>query len=162
MKALHRMVQRSILSMVGVLASFAAACTSAIDEEAWQYRGSLEWFATQAQPVLAARCSNPSCHGNAARPLSIYAQHHFRLHAKETFLDSPLRAEELQHNLIQASIFTADPPDPTSALLLQKALAKSAGGIGHLHTEVFTDANDYDYQRLLTWLEQASAQEEVP
>ena len=109
--------------------------------------GSVESFAEWAQPVFAARCANPSCHGNAERPLSLYAVHRHRMNRDEVYLDAPLNDEELEHNLVQASLFVVDIDEPSQSLLLTKPLGDHAG------VSVFIDSADYDYLRLHAWIE---------
>ncbi|MEB2324747.1 MAG: hypothetical protein OZ921_19685 [Sorangiineae bacterium] len=138
-----------------------AACAWPTSEP-WPSFGTLDEFVTQAQPVLAARCSNPSCHGNPDRPLSVFAVHRYRLNAADTFLDAPLTREEQELNFARASAFLLEVGDASHSLLLAKPLAARAGGAGHDAVEVFGDREDYDYRRLRGWVEQALAAREAP
>lgn len=132
-----------------------SGCVGSEDVEPLPLGGGLEGFATRAQPVLAARCANPSCHGSAERPLSLFATHRYRRSAERVYMDEPLTEEELRHNFLQAAAFSLDCAEASQCLLLTKPLAVDAGGSGHANIEVFLDTSDYDYQRLRSWIELA-------
>lgn len=132
------------------------ACVAGAGTEPWPAAGSVAVFAEEAQPVLAARCANPSCHGTAARPLSLYAVHRHRLDEDDDFLDAPLSDEELAHNLRQVSRFLVGVDEAARSLLLTKPLS------GHAGVEVFHDARDHDYRRLHAWIESVLAEGGAP
>jgi hypothetical protein len=119
--------------------------------EEWPRFGGLDAFVEQAQPVLAARCANPSCHGRPERPLALFAVHRHRLDPADTFLDDPLTEEELRHNFNQTTAFLLDVSEPDESLLLVKPRSEHAGVV------VFGDAADYDHVRLREWIELALA-----
>ncbi|MCC6999967.1 MAG: hypothetical protein IT370_35540 [Deltaproteobacteria bacterium] len=124
--------------------------------------GGVAAFVVTAQPVLTARCANPSCHGNAARPLSLFAVHRHRMDSADTFLDAPLTGAEERHNFLQASAFLLGVDRAAHSLLLTQPLAVRAGGDGHAGVEVFADTEDFDYRRLRAWAATALGEEEGP
>ena len=128
------------------------ACVDSDGTEALPVFGSLAAFAERAQPVFEARCANPSCHGSADRPLSVYAVHRHRLDRADVYLDAPLTEDELRHNHLQASIFLVGLDDASRSLLLTKPLS------GHAGVEVFAEPSDYDCQRLRAWIDSAIAE----
>lgn len=127
----------------------ASACTLGGEPEDFPVSGDVVAFAEQAQPVFAARCASPSCHGSVERPLSLYAVHRFRIDPADANLDAPLSDEELHYNLLRASAFLLDIDHASQSLLLTKPLAHHAG------VEVFVDDADYDCRRLRSWIEGA-------
>ncbi len=133
---------------VAVLALLA--CASCLDAPAPQDlpRAELAPFVDQAQPVLEARCANPSCHGTGERPLAVFAVRRYRLDAGDTHVDAPLTDEELRLNLLRAALFTVDVPHARDSLLLVKPLS------GHADVDVFTSAEEYDYRRLEAWVDE--------
>lgn len=141
----------------------AGACRGPAPELAPLPRfGTTASFVERAQPVLVAGCANPSCHGNAERPLSLFAVHRYRLEPADTWVDAPLTAAEEQHNFLQCSAFLLGLDTPEHSQLLTKPLAVRAGGSGHSGVEVFVDREDYDYRRLLWWVETALAERSGP
>ncbi len=131
----------------------AGACVDAGDTEPLPIAGGLDAFLELAQPVLAARCANPSCHGNADRPLAVYAVHRHRMDPRDVYVDTPLSDEELRHNFVQASVFLLGVRDASQCPLLTRPLAVEAGGSGHASVAIFAGTADYDYQRLHAWIE---------
>lgn len=117
----------------------------------------IEAFAAEAQPVLAARCANPSCHGNPWRPLALYAVRRHRLDPADTHLEAPLTEAELRLNLLHTLGLLATADDPADSLLLRKPLAVGAGGVAHAGGAQFADPLSHDYQRLLRWARGAVA-----
>ncbi|MBK7859691.1 MAG: hypothetical protein IPJ65_13945 [Archangiaceae bacterium] len=138
-----------------LLAALLAACAGSGEGAPEPGAGSLDDFVALAQPVLEGRCANPSCHGNAARPLSLYAVHRFRLEPGALWLDAPLSERELRHNFRQASVFVEGASEPERVRLLLKPLSARAGGGGHAGVEVFAERDDYGYRALLAWVEAA-------
>jgi hypothetical protein len=117
----------------------------------------VDYFRCNVQPVLAARCAFPACHGSARRPLSIYAPGRMRF---EVGWDRPTEAitqPELDSNYAIASGFTT-----TTATgqpwLLAKPLAPAAGGYYHRASDLFGDedvflaTSDPGYQLLANWI----------
>lgn len=128
-----------------VLAFLAGGCASEVTEAL--PLGTWDLFVSQAEPVLAERCANPSCHGNDARPLSLFATHRHRLAPEERFLDTPLSEEELTRNYWRAAAFVVGLTDPGECQLLTRPSTEHAG------VRVFADESDYDYERLSEWVE---------
>jgi hypothetical protein len=154
------------LSAFGSLAAFRCAsvwlvgygglsCVVVDESEPWPVTGTLESFRLQAQPVLARRCATPGCHGNGERSLAIYAETYYRRDLADLSNGSPLDDNELWQNYVQVSAFVVGAKRAEDSLLLSKALAKDAGGIGHLVTQAFTSREDPDYVELQQWLELA-------
>lgn len=109
-------------------------------------------FAEAVQPVLAARCGNPSCHGRTARPFAIYSQRNWRLDPARTHLDEPLTETELRHNYDTSCVFASEAASPAEALLVLKPLAETAG-VAHGGGVIFDGTSDRDYLTLLRWIE---------
>lgn len=106
-------------------------------------------FVATVQPVLAARCANPTCHGRADRPLEVFAPQLHRLDERRLFLDEPLTAEETRRNFDRARAFAAD------GLLLSKPLA---GGAGHAGGAQFADEEEPEWQALRDWVDAEAAE----
>ncbi len=117
--------------------------------------GDPEVFAAEVQPVLAAGCSNPSCHGNAGRPLEVYAPFMHRLDPDRVHLDEPITEAELVLNRLRAAAFLRDCDDPDLSALLTKPLAPAAGGCEHTGGTVYEDDSEPDYQTLRAWASEA-------
>ncbi|MBI2895090.1 MAG: hypothetical protein HYY06_16155 [Deltaproteobacteria bacterium] len=111
-------------------------------------------FREDVQPILATRCGNPTCHGRADRPFSIYSAGAYRADPARTFLDEPLTPEELAQNYIGACGFALEleSTSPSSCELLQKPLAIDAGGMGHLGGDVWIDERDREYRTVEAWV----------
>lgn len=120
----------------------------------------MQAFREHAEPVLMERCANPSCHGRSDRPLSLYAPQRHREDSADTFLTTPLTEREHLRNYLQSRSFVASPAGRSE--LLRKPLDRSSGGSGHEGGAIFRDTSDYDYRRLLTWLEQELAADPEP
>lgn len=117
-------------------------------------------FASAVQPVLEARCANPSCHGNDNRALEIYAPELHRLNPDEVFLKTALTHTELRANFLRASAFIDDFDGSSS--LLRKPLAEAQGGMGHEGGVCFESRDDAEWQVLRGWVRDALASEEAP
>lgn len=108
-------------------------------------------FESAVQPVLAARCASPECHGRPERPFSTYAPLRFRADPARTHVDEPLDAAELLHNYVASNLF-AEAGDPAEApALTRKPLAERAG-VFHGGGVVFDDPSDPDYAALAAWV----------
>lgn len=114
-------------------------------------------FRCTVQPVLAARCAFPACHGSARRPLALYAPGRERY---QIGWDRPTQAitpYELDANYRVVLGFTT-----TTATgepwLLAKPLATTAGGYYHRGADVyatedvFVSKSDPGYQILASWI----------
>lgn len=110
-----------------------------------------EVFAARVQPVLAARCASPACHGSDRRRLRVYAPGFFRADPARVHRDEPLSPEELRANERSAAAFALDVA-PEESLLVTKPL----GRVPHLGGRVFA-APDDDCDALIAWLRTAEA-----
>ncbi|MCP4872048.1 MAG: hypothetical protein GY898_25365 [Proteobacteria bacterium] len=112
-------------------------------------------FEVEVQPVLEAGCANPSCHGNADRPLEVYARFQYRLDPDRLYLDEPITADELTHNRRSAAGFLVGFAAAARSPLLTKPLAHDAGGAHHAGGVVFGDAQEPGYRALKAWADGA-------
>ena len=137
-------------------------CASGLDGAASDAPLDHEYFRCNVQPVLAARCSYPACHGSALRPLSLYAPGRMRYGVSWDRPKEPMTMTELDMNFAVAGGFTSASP-AGEPLLLAKPLDTSAGGYYHrgadLYTagDVFMTKDDPGYQMLASWIAGASA-----
>ncbi len=108
-----------------------------------------EAFEAEVQPVLEARCANPSCHGRPERPLSTFAPGRYRASAGDTYADTPLTPAELTRNYLSSCALAAYEGRPEDALLVAKPLAAV-----HYHggDAVFAGDRDTDYRTLVAWI----------
>ena len=145
-----------VKSLLVVAAASAVSC--AVDNPPMQI-GSLdrEYFRCNVQPVLAARCAFPACHGSARRPLSLYAVGRMRYQVGWDRPTEPLTATELESNFRIASGFSTATATG-DVWLLVKPLDTAAGGYYHRGADlyggqdVFLDTTDPDYQTLASWI----------
>lgn len=134
-----------------------ASCAGALDEPAPQTRFDRELFRCAVQPVLAARCAFPACHGDARRPLSLFAPGRMRYAVGWDRPTEPLTDAELATNFTVASGFATSSATGT-AWLLAKPLAAEGGGYFHRGAElyaagdVFASTDDAGYQLLARWI----------
>lgn len=135
-----------------VVASATAGCLGSPEPVAIPTFGGVGPFEQTAQPVLVERCANPSCHGNAGRPLSLYGVRRHRKDARDNFAETPLTSEETAHNHAQASAFLLGVDRASDSLLLKKPL-----GDAHAGGAVFEDETEEAYVRLRAWCEAAVA-----
>lgn len=115
------------------------------------------YFRCDVQPVLAARCAFPACHGSARRPLSIFAPGRMRYQVGWDRPTAAITQQELDTNFAIAAGFTT-----TTATgkpwLLAKPLAPAAGGYYHRASDlfgsedVFLATTDPGYQILANWI----------
>ncbi len=139
-------------------ALLAVAMTGCIDgpgRQGWaldDLDADYSYFVNVAQPVLAADCSNPSCHGAAERPLELYAVHQHRVDPDDVFLDTPLTDVELWRNFVRSRAFALDARDPADASLVRKPLDPAEGGTKHVGGIQYGDTDNPGYQALLTWI----------
>jgi hypothetical protein len=137
-----------VLAIAGCAVDNPAAPTGSLDRE---------YFRCNVQPVLAARCAFPACHGTQRRPLTIYAPGRERYQVGWDRPTEPITQFELDANFGIASGFTT-----TTATgepwLLAKPLATSAGGYYHRgadlygNSDVFVTKDDTGYQLLASWI----------
>lgn len=112
-------------------------------------------FEAEVQPVLAARCANPACHGSADRPLRVFAPELHRLDPARTHLREPLTDEELLRNAEATAAMLVDFLDAEDSPLLTKPLAEEAGGSAHVGGAQFDDPYEADYQAIRRWSQHA-------
>jgi hypothetical protein len=139
------MVKRAVMVLL------AAACVEPPPPDAIP-EGDLESFAATVQPVLDARCADPTCHGRPERPLRTYSPGRFRADPARTFLDEPLDDAELAANARMVAAFAVDSADVDDCLVLRKPLALAAGGCGHGGGEIFASRDDRELRALRAWL----------
>lgn len=113
--------------------------------------GDLTQFAASVQPVLAARCADPTCHGRDDRPLAVYATRRFRMEPERVFLEEPIDADEIAANARSVASFMIG-SRADDCPVLRKPLAESEGGAHHLGGEIFTTRDDREYRALRAWL----------
>lgn len=135
------------------------ACVDGLGPATPMPPASYSQFVTEVQPVLADRCAAPSCHGDASRPLEVFAPRRHRLDPAATFLALPLTDDELWHNYLGACAFLVDVIDPAGCELLTKALSPSFGGAEHEGGVIFADPSDRGYDALRRWVVGALAEE---
>lgn len=111
-----------------------------------------EEYVQSVQPILGFGCGNPSCHGDARRPLSIYSPQQYRRNSADIFTSSPLTEGELRENYERARSFAVDYGQ--GPLLLTKPLAEDVGGARHLEGgDIFYSIEDRDYRILKAWID---------
>lgn len=139
-----------LVALLGVASALLAACLSEPASEPVP-EGDLESFAATVQPVLAARCAEPTCHGRDDRPLAVYATRRFRADPERVFLEEPIDAAELEANARNVAAFMIG-NRADDCLVLRKPLAASEGGARHVGGEIFTTRDDREYRALRAWL----------
>lgn len=132
-----------------------AACVQGPEEGAPFPVGDLARFETEVQPTLSASCANPSCHGQALRPLQVFAPFQHRLDPALLWRDLPLTQDELTRNQERALALIAGVAAAEESLLLRKPLAAEAGGMSHEGGVVFEDRSDAGWITLHGWAEAA-------
>jgi hypothetical protein len=116
-----------------------------------------DYFRCNVQPVLAARCAFPACHGTRTRPLALYAPGRERYQVGWDRPTEPITETELAANFAVASGFTTTMATG-EPWLLAKPLSPSAGGYYHRGSDlfgsedVFLTTTDTGYQRLAAWI----------
>lgn len=120
------------------------------------------FFECEVQPVLQTRCANFACHGDQARAYVVYAPARLRIDGSNNIAEGfqPTTALELAGNLDGARAFS-DGARPDQSLLLLKPLDTGAGGYQHFgrgyQGDVFAGAGDAGYQKILEWINGATA-----
>ena len=107
-----------------------------------------ELFVGGVEAMLERRCAVPSCHGNARRPLSIYAPDRYRMDPSRVRLVEPLSAAELAANERSTSAFALGITSAAQSLLVTKSL----GSVYHQGGVLWTSVDEPECQTLLTWL----------
>lgn len=133
-------------------AALLAACSVPVEDATAVRWLDADAFEADVQPILAARCGNPSCHGRPDRPFAVYSPLQWRADAARTHLPEPLTDDELAHNYTAACVFVTEAGWPDDALLLRKPLAEAAGTY-HGGGPVFDGTSDDDYRTVRAWVE---------
>ncbi len=110
------------------------------------------FFAARVQPILAARCATPVCHGSERRRLRVYAPGLFRRDPRRLHRDEALTDDEVRANALSAEAFAAG-ASAEESLLVTKPLDR----VPHLGGRVFTLPDD-DWDTLVAWLRTGEAQ----
>lgn len=108
-------------------------------------------FDSHVQPILEARCGNPTCHGSASRALSIYSVLNWRADPEDTFRHDALTEEEMLHNFSVSSALSSEGDTPDETLFLRKTLGEAAETF-HEPGGVLSERHR-DFLVLRTWVE---------
>ena len=134
-----------------ILVAIASACGPTEPSLQPASQPSFAVFETGVQPILAARCANPTtCHGQPDRPLSIYARHAYRADPADVFSDPPLTDRELRSNFDRARSFATAVGD--LAPLLSKPLDPAISGVDHTGGIQFYAREEYEYLEIESWI----------
>ena len=133
-----------------VLLILLAGCVTGPGESTLP-EGDPDVFAADVQPILAARCGNPACHGTAERPLEVYGVGLHRIDPADLFLETPLSDEEKYRNLTAAEAFLAGFAAAADSPLLTKPLSPDSGGSEHTGGVQWADPTESEYLTLLDW-----------
>ena len=102
--------------------------------------GDANVYATSVHPILEARCATLDCHGDAGRPLRLYAATGLR--ASDALRDLPITLAELAAN--RASI---------AALAADEVIDKPrAGGLAHEGGDLWADDAAHQLRCVRAWL----------
>lgn len=143
----------SVARLWPIIAALAlAGCVGPVGDVEELELASLEIFADEVEADLELRCASGGCHGNADRPLSLYAPGAYRADTTRTFLDEPLSAWEVRQNARRVSAF-AHGHGAWDSLVVQKPLSESAGGVWHGGGEIYAEVDDLGCRALVRWLE---------
>jgi len=129
----------------------AVGCVAPEDEEVVLRSYDYDRFVAEVQPILAARCANPTCHGRPERALSIYSPLAWRADSARTYLIEELGEDELEHNYDVSRALASESAAPEYCLLLRKPLGDAASTY-HGGGDVFEGETDPDYRTMLDWL----------
>lgn len=133
-------MSRSVLASIALCGCVGNA---ALDQPSLDAR----MFAERVQPVLAARCASPTCHGSERRRLRVYATGLLRRDPSRAHRDEPIDADELRANERSAAAFALGVSSAAESLLV----TKPRNAVNHLGARVFADS-DADLEALLAWL----------
>lgn len=112
-------------------------------------------FDAEVQPRLDLHCGYAGCHGDPGRPWAIYSRSAWRADVGDVLADPPLSTAELDANFDQTRALLFGVAEPLDCLLLNRPLARDAGGSAHGGGVQFTTADDPDYLSLLAWVDGA-------
>jgi len=112
--------------------------------------GTVADFSRYIQPLLQAGCASLDCHGDAGRPLRLYARNGLRE-------DIALRGQDASESELEANMSAIAWLDPEAAqledhLLLLKPLAVGAGGMHHIGGDLWSDQSTDLYRCFHAWL----------
>lgn len=108
-------------------------------------------YRTDVHAVLEPRCATLDCHGDAGRPMRLYAETGLRRTAELRLSDAPLSDEEGLLNV--EAIAGVDPEVPVDeSRVLLKPLAPSAGGMHHRGRAIWLTRDDDAYVCVSAWL----------
>ncbi len=105
-------------------------------------------FAQSVEPVLEARCSDPSCHGNNRRALQVFAPMRYRQDPTRLYIPESLSPAELTANEDSAAAFALGVTTALDSLLVAKPL----GYVTHLGGTVFASPTEPDCAAVIAWL----------
>ncbi len=148
--------------VIAIVLTGTACVQSGVDDPVGLPDVDPQFFRCNVQPVLAARCSFMDCHGNAERPLSLYAEQRYRLGIDWVDFETPLTGEELAANFDTVRSFIARGANEPQ-LLSEKPLDTRAGGLYHQGKgdygpdDVFLSTDDPGYVLLREFIAGASA-----
>lgn len=112
---------------------------------------SLAAYTADVHPILERRCSTLDCHGDAGRPLRLFAETGLR--AADSLRGQPITMDELAANV--RSLLAVDPEEPPlQSMLLSKPLA---GGIDHGGGDIWIRADEPQPACFVGWLMGKSA-----
>jgi hypothetical protein len=112
--------------------------------------GTLADFGAHVQPVLSGGCASLDCHGDAGRPLRLYARDGLRLAADLRGHDPT--EDELVANMDAIAGLGVGRSRIEDDLLLLKPLSVAAGGVHHVGGDLWADQSDPAYRCLHAWL----------
>lgn len=133
-----------------LLAALGACTVDAASELGVAPSGTPESFSAFVQPVLQVGCASLDCHGDAGRPLRLYARNGLRA-------EVALRGQDASDLEILANMHAIAGLDPQidridDHLLLLKPLAVEAGGLHHVGGDLWADRTHGVYRCLHAWL----------
>jgi len=136
------------------VASFFGCAQSNLESHSDPPALDFNFFRCQVQPVIAARCAFMACHGNAGRPLRLYAEQRYRLGISWDDYETPITDAELAANFKMVGGFVSTKSGEAN-LLSEKPLDTRTGGLFHRgkdlygSDDVFLGVDDPGY-RILT------------
>ncbi len=112
------------------------------------------FYVEHVHPVVRFSCASLDCHGDEGRPLRIYAEDGLRIRAELRGHphDAPLDPEEAAWNAAAFAGIDPEPSDLAHSLVLQKPLARDAGGVAHEGGDLWPSSDDPSYVCLASWL----------
>jgi hypothetical protein len=121
------------------------------------------FYVEHVHPVVRFSCASLDCHGAENRPLRIYAEDGLRSRRELRTEpdDQPLAPDEAAWNVAAFAGIDPDPIDVDHSLVLQKPLARDAGGVAHEGGDLWdstTEPPNRSYQCLHAWLAGETAQ----